>query len=199
MAEDVDGTYTESQVILTAVKIIAPFTLTYGMFMALHGADAPGGGFQGGTVIGVTVLIIAFAFGIEPTRAWLSNAVLTGLVAGGVVVFAAIGLLTVALGGAFLEYDALYEVLHVKQKYGIEGIEVGGIALIVSGVVVSLFFSMAAGFEAPASRDEEAVEADGGPDGFSRGRDEERTGLGRGPEASADESAPERDDGGDRR
>ncbi|PCR89223.1 MnhB domain-containing protein [Natrinema ejinorense] len=142
----VDDTYTESQVIMTAVKIIAPFTLTYGLFMTFHGGDAPGGGFQGGTIVGVTVLMLAFAFGIEPTRQWLRNSVLVGLVTGGVVIFGAIGLAMVALGGEFLEFYQLKEVFHIKPKWGLEAVEIGGISLIVSGVIISLFFTMAAGF-----------------------------------------------------
>ncbi|QCS42147.1 MnhB domain-containing protein [Natrinema versiforme] len=146
MSGSVDDTYTESQVIMTAVKIIAPFTLTYGLFMTFHGGDAPGGGFQGGTIVGVTVLMLAFAFGIEPTRQWLRNSFITGLVTGGVVIFGAIGLGMIALGGRFLEFDRLYAVFHVKQKWGLEAVEIAGISLIVSGTIISLFFTMAAGF-----------------------------------------------------
>ncbi|WP_049923578.1 MnhB domain-containing protein [Halopiger djelfimassiliensis] len=147
-ADTVDDTYTESQVIMTAVKILAPFTLTYGMFMVLHGSDTPGGSFQGGTIVGVTVLMLAFAFGIEPTRQWLRNSVLVGLATGGVAIFAGIGLSMMALGGNFLEFDRIYEVLGHKQKWGLEAIEIGGVSLIVSSVIITLFFAMAAGFNA---------------------------------------------------
>lgn len=148
MADEYDDTYTESQVILTSVKIIAPFTLTYGMFMALHGADGPGGGFQGGAIIGVTILMIAFAFGIEPTRQWLSNSTIVGLVTGGVAIFVGIGLATVLLGGEFLEYVQFESGLGIPdgRKWAVEAIEAGGITLIVAGVVITLFFAMAAGF-----------------------------------------------------
>ncbi|WP_255171599.1 MnhB domain-containing protein [Natrononativus amylolyticus] len=141
-----DDTYTESQVILTAVKIIAPFTLTYGLFMTFHGADTPGGSFQGGAIIGVTVLMLAFAFGIEPTRQWLKNSVVVGLVTGGVAIFIATGFATMALGYNFLEYRAFEDAFGIAHYWGMEAIEVGGVALIVAGVVITLFFAMAAGF-----------------------------------------------------
>ncbi|MCL7417077.1 MAG: cation:proton antiporter [Halalkalicoccus sp.] len=121
------------------------------------GADAPGGGFQGGAVIGVVVLMLAFAFGIEPTREWLDNRVVTGLIAGGVLAFGAIGLASMLLGGAFLQYDLL--PIHHPTRYGIEGIEILGIAAIVSGTVIGLFFVTAAGFTAEAlARPEERIE-----------------------------------------
>lgn len=145
--ERVEDTYTESQVIMTTVRIAAPFIMTYGLFMMLHGADAPGGGFQGGAIVGSTVLMIAFAFGIDPTRRWLRNAVLSGLVAGGVAFFVGVGLATAALGGNFLEYTLFETALGIPHgsKWGIEAIEVLGIGAIVSGVIVGLFFATAAG------------------------------------------------------
>ncbi len=154
-----EDTYTESQVILTAVKIIAPFTLTYGMFMTLHGADTPGGSFQGGAIIGVTILMLAFAFGIEPTRQWLQNRVLVSLIAGGVAIFVGVGLATILLGGAFLEYSLFESVLGIPDggKWGMEAIEIGGIALIVAGVVITLFFATAAGFQPTKDRPEAAT------------------------------------------
>ncbi len=164
MPDPYDDTYTESQVIMTAVKIIAPFTLTYGLFMTFHGADAPGGGFQGGTIVGVTVLMLAFAFGIEPTRQWLRNSFLVGLVTGGVLIFGAIGLGMIALGGNFLEFYQLKEVFHIKPKWGLEAIEIAGISLIVSGVMITLFFAMAAGFspERPSGTGGREESAEGG-------------------------------------
>ena len=143
-----DDTYTESQVIMIAVRIVAPFTLTYGLFMILHGADTPGGGFQGGAIVGSTILMLAFAFGIEPTRAWLRNDILTGMVGAGVAIFIGVGIITMLLGGAFLEYRMFEVALGIPDgtKWGMEAIEVLGVAAIVSGVIIGLFFATAAGF-----------------------------------------------------
>lgn len=142
-------TYTESQVIMTAVRIVAPFSMTYGLYMILHGADTPGGGFQGGAIVGSTILMIAFAFGIDPTREWINNTVLTVIIGGGVTIFIGVGLATMALGGGFLEYRLFEVVLGIPggTKWGMEAIEVLGIAAIVSGVIVGLFFASAAGPE----------------------------------------------------
>ena len=148
MSQSTDRTYTESQVILSAVRIIAPFTMTYGLFLALHGADTPGGSFQGGAIIGVTFLMLGFAFGIDATREWIPNRAVTLLVTGGVAIFIGVGLATMALGGAFLQYELFDTLLGIPDgtKWGMEAIEVGGIAAIVSGVVITLFFATAAQF-----------------------------------------------------
>ena len=137
--------YTESQVIMTTVKLVSPFVFTYGLFITFHGGGSPGGGFQGGAIVAAVVLMIAFAFGIESTREWRSNAVLGGLAVGGVLVFAGIGLVGIASGGTFLDYGFL-PIPH-PMKYGMEGVEILGIAPIVASVLIALFFLLAAGFD----------------------------------------------------
>ena len=146
--------YTESEIIMTSVRIVTPFVLTYGLFMTFHGADSPGGGFQGGALVGVVVLMLAFAFGIQPTREWVGTGLMTGLAAGGVIVFVSVGLGTLALGGTFLEYG-LYEpfIGPDATKWGMEAIEIGGVAAIVSGVIMALFFLTAGGYDPKGGED----------------------------------------------
>ncbi|PSP93242.1 cation:proton antiporter, partial [Halobacteriales archaeon QS_1_68_44] len=71
------GTYTESEVIMSTVRVVTPFVLTFGLYVTFHGADSPGGGFQGGALVGTVVLMLAFAFGIDSTRRWLGRKAVT--------------------------------------------------------------------------------------------------------------------------
>jgi len=94
--------------------------------------------------------MIAFAFGIESTRRdWLANTVVVALAVGRrALAFAAIGLVPVALGGAFLQYDLLPIRSSTPVKYGMEAVEVVGIAPIVAGVLMGgSFFLLARGFD----------------------------------------------------
>jgi multicomponent Na+:H+ antiporter subunit B len=143
-----DRPYTESNVIMTTVRIIAPFVLTYGLFLMFHGADSSGGGFQGGAIAAAMVIMVAFAFGIEPTREWFTNVAVVGLAAGGVFGFLLIGVGPMLLGENFLEYVAYEDALGIKKasKYGIEGVELG-IGAIVAGAISGLFFAISRSFE----------------------------------------------------
>lgn len=154
MSERERRPYTESTVIMTTVRVVAPFVLTYGLFVMFHGAESAGGGFQGGAIVAATILMLAFAFGIEPTRRWFVNTVVVALATGGVLAFALIGLGPVVLEGNFLEYAAYDAALGFEKatKYGIEGVELG-IGAIVSGVISGLFFAIAAGFEFTEARE----------------------------------------------
>lgn len=151
--------YVESQIIMTTVRIVAPFALTYGLFLTFHGADTPGGSFQGGAIAGATVLMVAFAFGIEPARDWLRNRTVVALAAGGTAVFALVGLGPMLAGDSFLAHPFYEERFGIDTKWGLEAIEVGGVAPIVAGVVVGLFFVLAAGARATT---ETTTRTDGG-------------------------------------
>jgi len=129
--------YFESPVVMTSVRVIALFSLTYGIFVTVHGAESPGGGFQGGVIIASTVILIAFAFGVEPTIEWTDERVLAGLFATGVLAFGAAAVFTLPFGGSLLRVDALPG----STKYAIEAVEVF-IGAVVAGVVTSLFFSL---------------------------------------------------------
>lgn len=143
--------YVESPVIMTTVRVLSPFVMTYGLFVMFHGADSSGGGFQGGTIVAAMVIMLAFAYGIQPTTRWLSNNVLIGLGGIGVLTFVGIGLGAILLGGAFLEYVRYGGV--TAAKYGIELVELS-IGAIVASVLVGLFFAIVNGFEFQWGEDE---------------------------------------------
>ncbi|WP_254274027.1 Na(+)/H(+) antiporter subunit B [Haloarcula marina] len=143
--DDRPGLYVESTIIMTTVRVVAPFVLTFALFIMFHGADTPGGGFQGGVIAGSVVMMLAFAYGIESTRQWVDVRVVAALASGGVLVFTSIGLGAMLLGGQFLQYTE-YEFLNSHaSKYGIELVELG-IGGIVAAVAIGLFFVLAAGF-----------------------------------------------------
>lgn len=134
--------YVESPIIMATVRVVAPFVFTFGLFIMFHGADSSGGGFQGGVVVATVMLMLGIAFGIDPLREWVGESVLVGILAVGVAAFLAIGVGTVALGGAFLDYSALG--IHHASKYGIEAVELF-IGVIVASTITGLFFAIDAG------------------------------------------------------
>jgi multicomponent Na+:H+ antiporter subunit B len=109
-----------------------------------HGADSSGGGFQGGVIVGTVVLMLAIAFGIQATRDWVGSALPVAMISLGVLAFLSIGIGSVLLGGAFLEYG-VYGIPKAS-KYGIELVELA-IGLVVSGTVTGLFFITASGMQ----------------------------------------------------
>ncbi|WP_440991863.1 MnhB domain-containing protein [Haloarchaeobius baliensis] len=147
--------YTDSPVVTTTVRLLAPFVLTYGLFTLFHGTSSFGGGFQGGVVAAAMVVTVAFSFGIKRTAEWLDDRALAVAVASGVVCFGLVALLGLTAGGAFLQLDVL--PIPKATVYATEAIEVG-IGATVAAVIVVLFVRIADGYEEP----EPAAEPDGG-------------------------------------
>lgn len=135
------GPYVESTIIMTTVRLVAPFVFTFGLFVMFHGADSSGGGFQGGVIVGTVVLLLGIAFGIEPTRDWVGPILPIAAVGLGLFAFLGVGFGSILVGGAFLEYNA-FDIPH-GSKYSIELVELG-IGLIVSGIVAGLVFAITA-------------------------------------------------------
>lgn len=137
------GTYVESTIIMTTIRLVSPFVFTFGLYVMFHGAESAGGGFQGGVIAAASLILVAFAFGIEPTRDWIADGPARVVIALGALTFVGIGFGALLAGGNFLEYEA-YGIAH-GTKYGIELVELG-IGAIVAGVILSLFMNLAAGF-----------------------------------------------------
>ena len=56
-----------SKIIRTIVQKLFPFIVLFGLYLISHGHLSPGGGFQGGVVIGTAIILLALSYGIEKT------------------------------------------------------------------------------------------------------------------------------------
>ncbi|GAB6860061.1 MnhB domain-containing protein [Haloplanus litoreus] len=151
--------YVESTIIMTTVRVIAPFVLTLGVFVMFHGASSAGGGFQGGVIAATTVVMLGFAFGIEPIATRLRNYHLAGLVLGGLGTFLAIGFGGYLVGDTFLQISGYETLVHHGSKYSIELVELG-IGIVVAGVITGLFFLLGTGVDTARDATEPGTEAD---------------------------------------
>jgi multisubunit Na+/H+ antiporter MnhB subunit len=96
--------YADDGVLRFFARTLAPVGLLFGLHLMWNGADAPGGAFQGATVLAAMWLLVLMAGLAEAPRIrerWLRVAVVAGP-----VTFLAVGLAGVALAGAFLAYPA---------------------------------------------------------------------------------------------
>jgi multisubunit Na+/H+ antiporter MnhB subunit len=96
-------TYTgDSGALALLARVLAPLGIVAGVYMCWVGASAPGGAFQGGTILAAMWLLVAIA-GLRNVpmvgNGWLRLALIVGP-----AIFLGIGLAGFVLAGAFLAY-----------------------------------------------------------------------------------------------
>ena len=89
-----------------AARMIIPFMQMFGLYVIAHGHHSPGGGFQGGVILGASLILIALTSDLKSALEKLSEKKFIVFAAGGFGIFAGVGLLCLAYGGNFLDYSA---------------------------------------------------------------------------------------------
>lgn len=122
----------------TVTKILIPFIQLFALYVIAHGELGPGGGFQGGVVLGVSVIVYILVFGLQEGRRRISRKTSDLLVSSGVLIYGGIGVLCLILGGKYLQYNVLLGDPKLASHLGILGIEIG-IGITVAAVMITLF------------------------------------------------------------
>jgi len=107
----------------------------------MHGHYGPGGGFQGGVLLAVSVILQRLYLGKEDSYQKFPQKLAPALSAVGMLIFGLAGIIPMALGGSFLDYAylPLPWVAGAELRYlGILIVEIG-IGLAVFGTLVLIF------------------------------------------------------------
>ncbi len=119
-------------------KLLIPPIMLFALYVQFHGDFGPGGGFQAGVIFASAFILYALVFGIENARkvapAWLTRMML----AGGVLLYAGVGVASMIMGGDFLDYSVLEKDPVAGQLLGILLIEFG-VGATVAGAMISIF------------------------------------------------------------
>lgn len=133
----------EHLVIRTVSKILIPFIQLFGLYVIAHGDISPGGGFQGGVILGSSMILYVIVFGLHEGRKRISEKTRDILKSAGLFIYAGIGVLCMVAGGAYLEYAALpLGPPEHANHLGIYGIEIG-VGITVAAVMITIFFETA--------------------------------------------------------
>lgn len=130
-----------SPIILILSKAISPYIMLFGIYVVLHGHYSPGGGFQGGAMLAASVLLIRIAVEERLHQMHFQKGLGIPLGALGVVIFFATGLVSVFIGGFFLDYNMLPlpGLLPAElHNAGILIIEIG-VGLAVMAILISIY------------------------------------------------------------
>ncbi|MDP2170711.1 MAG: Na(+)/H(+) antiporter subunit B [Rhodocyclaceae bacterium] len=123
-------------------KLLIPFILLFALYVLFHGDFGPGGGFQAGVIFATGIVFHALIFGLDNTRQAVPDRLVESMLAGGVLIYAGVGVAGLLLGGNYLDYFVLDKNPVIGQHRGIFWVEVG-VATTVSSVMLKIFYMFA--------------------------------------------------------
>lgn len=136
-----------SPIVLLGSRMLSPYIMVFGLYVIFHGHYSPGGGFQGGTLLAASLLLIRITSGRRISRIQFRDYLTTPLAVIGVLIYFGTGLAAMIAGGYFLDYEQLplpgLDGADLRY-WGILIIELG-IGLTVMAVLVSIFDDMMKG------------------------------------------------------
>jgi multicomponent Na+:H+ antiporter subunit B len=124
-------------------RLLIPFILLFALYVQFHGEYGPGGGFQAGAIFAAAIILYALLEGEKRALDALPRSLLTALSAAGALLYAAVGIVCMFLGGNFLDYSVLSDDPVKGQQLGLLLIE-AGVGITVTGVLLSIFHAFAA-------------------------------------------------------
>lgn len=137
-------------VIQTVCRLLIPPIQLFALYVIAHGHYSPGGGFQGGCILGASFILMVMAYDIKQAKRKMSEKLNTILSSVGVMIYAGIGTLCLILGANYLDYGILHKILPAgpakARALGTFGIEIG-VGITVMAVMVSIFLNIATGGE----------------------------------------------------
>ena len=124
-------------------RLVLPYILLFALYVQFHGDYGPGGGFQAGVIVAAGLVLYALIFGLPEARRVAPPGLLEAGLALGLLIYAGVGVATMAGGGNFLSYGVLasHDPVHA-QHYGILVVEFG-VGLTVATAMTLIFYAFA--------------------------------------------------------
>ena len=137
-----------SLIIEVAVRVMIPFIQLFGLYVIAHGHYSPGGGFQGGVVLGASFILMAIAFDLKTSLRFFSLRANAIMASSGVFIYTGTGVLCALVGGLFLDYSSLDAIIPLGpvewRSMGVFVVELG-VGLAVTSIMASLFWDLSSG------------------------------------------------------
>ena len=132
-------------IVTNTVRLIVPVIQIFAFYVLAHGHVSPGGGFQGGVLMGASFILVALSWDLETALARFPMNRCIIVAAAGIILYGGIGLLSMFLGGEFLDYAELAKVLPVSREmaryYAMLGVEIG-VGLTVTAIMFALYANL---------------------------------------------------------
>ncbi len=129
------------RIIRSICRFLIPFIQLFALYVIAHGHHSPGGGFQGGVILGASVILMAITMDMRTSLGLVGERAIALLAALGILIYSGTGTLCMLLGGLYLDYSALAGILGVgpveARSLGILAVEIGvGVAVMATMIAI---------------------------------------------------------------
>ncbi len=121
-------------------KFLIPLIILFALYVQFHGDFGPGGGFQAGVIFSVAIILYSLVYGLDAAEKIIPENILRILASFGVLLYAGVGIVSLFLGGNYLDYSVLGSTQIAGQHLGILLVELG-VGITVSSVMLIIFFA----------------------------------------------------------
>ena len=132
-------------IVRITAHLVTPVLQLFALYVVAHGHHSPGGGFQGGVMLGASYILLALACGLPSAKRHLGERKTIVLAAVGIILYAGWGAACVLYGGNFLDYSALDPVIpqdaQMARSHSMLGVEIG-VAFTVTAIMFAIYANL---------------------------------------------------------
>jgi multicomponent Na+:H+ antiporter subunit B len=130
-------------IVVQTCRIVIPIMQLFALYVVAHGHHSPGGGFQGGVILGSSFILWAIARDLPTALQRMTMRKVVILASTGILIYAGIGVISQVLGKNFLDYHILHKILPatdaiMARSHAMLGVEIG-VAFTVSAIMFGLY------------------------------------------------------------
>lgn len=132
-------------IVKTTTRLIIPFIQLFALYVIAHGHHSPGGGFQGGVMLGAAIILYAISYNLRTAVERIGEKISALFCTAGVFIYSGVGMVCLLMGSNYLDYSALSPILGVDpvmaRSYGILFVEIG-VGISVMAAMIWIYFNL---------------------------------------------------------
>ena len=133
-------------IIGTTCRLLIPVIQLFALYVVAHGHHSPGGGFQGGVILGASFILFALANNLTAALQRFSEKTFMNLACLGILIYAGFGIFCQFLEHNFLDYGVLQKIFHtadpqMARSHSMLGVEIG-VAFTVTAIMFAIYANL---------------------------------------------------------
>ncbi len=133
-------------IISVTCRLIVPVIQLFALYVVAHGHHSPGGGFQGGVILGASFILIAITSNLRSALRRFSEKRFIFIACAGALIYSGFGLTTLLFGRNFLDYGVLSKIMFdtdevMARSHSMLGVEIG-VMLTVTAIMFAIYANL---------------------------------------------------------